>query len=130
MPYGKTIEAFELDDVTRYIFHNYFDLLTVMETLAWKTYIVETKAGHSRSGDYRAILRRQFGTSDPTATALLDKGPEHFFTSVRDRVLREHANTVVLNKCPRCGALCRSPEAKLCPQCNYCWRAPSVRHET
>ena len=123
MPYGQTTEAFELDDVTRYVFHNYFELLTVKEKLAWKTYAIGAKADHSRNEDYRAIFCRQFGTTDPTVNELLEKGPSYFFTRTRDRVLREHPNKVVLNKCPRCNALCRTPEAKLCPKCNYCWRS-------
>jgi hypothetical protein len=129
MSYGKTTEPFELDEMTKYVLHNYSPLLTLTEHLAWKTYVIEAKADYASSEDHRRSLRRKFGTSGANAVALLESGPEHFFVSVRDRELREHKDKVVLNKCPVCDALCRTPEAKLYPKCNHCWRQSANKSE-
>jgi hypothetical protein len=40
---------------------------------------------------------------------------------VRNRILADHANDIVLNRCEKCGCLCRTPEACLCPVCNHTW---------
>lgn len=52
---------------------------------------------------------------------LLADGLKLFFERVRNRILSEHADVVVLHRCEKCGCLCRTPEACLCPVCNHTW---------
>jgi hypothetical protein len=126
MAYGKTTEAITgLDDVTTYVFHNYFHLLTLNEQLAWKTCLGGAKGEASGSEDYARFLSDKFGSHRKEILELLSKGPESFFVGVRDRVLKEHRDKIILNYCPRCGALTRTPEAKICPKCSFNWHIKS-----
>ena len=122
MPENKKRTALpgDCDDVTQYIFHNYPSLLTAPEKLAWRSVVAEVKAD-SASPELAAMIIRKWGCSDPTIQALLGDGPVAFYTRVRDRVLNEHPDTVILNRCPKCSALARTPTACLCPACNHTW---------
>ncbi len=91
--------------LTQYIFHNYFNLLTADEKKAWAA-AVEDRGGESK---------------DPATLQLLSNGPGPFFKGVRDRVLKDHEDKISLNRCPKCGAIARTPEACLCPSCNHTW---------
>jgi hypothetical protein len=115
-----TVLPHEIDELTHYVFHNYPSLMTVAETGAYKTLIVERKAEHS-SNDMKAHLRSRFGSSEPEVIRLLDGGAREFLITTRDRILRDHADKVILNRCPECGALARTPQACLCPACNHTW---------
>lgn len=124
MAYGKTSEAIlGLDDVTRYVFHNYIYLLTENEKLAWKTCLATAKGEASGSEDYARFLADKFGSRRKEILELLSKGAESFFTGVRNRVLKEHKDKIILNYCPRCGALTRTPKAKICPKCSFNWHS-------
>lgn len=112
----------EADELTAYIFKNYFGLLTIHEKRAWKNCTVELKVGGSANEEYKAAIRARHVDLDPQTQALLENGQECFLANVRDRVMKEHADQIVLKRCPKCAALCRTPEAKLCPKCHYNWR--------
>ena len=124
MAYGKTTEAIiGLDDVTKYVFHNYFNLLTLNEQLAWKTCLAAAKGEASGSKDYAQFLSDKFGTRRKEILALLSDGTESFFVKVRERILKENADIVIFNYCPQCGALARTPKAKICPECSFSWHS-------
>jgi hypothetical protein len=123
MAYSKTTQAFsKLDDVTRYVFHNYFYLLTEFEKLAWKTCLAMAKGEASGDKDYERFLSDKFGSRRSQVLALLTNGAGSFFVGVRDRALKEHKDKIVLNYCPRCGALSRTSRARICPKCSHNWR--------
>jgi hypothetical protein len=127
MAYGKTSKAIlGLDDVTRYVFHNYLYLLTENEKLAWKTCLATAKGEASGSEDYARFLADKFGSRQCEILALLSNGPESIFVATRDRLLKEHNDKIVLNYCPRCGALTRTPKAKICPKCSFNWRSKAI----
>jgi hypothetical protein len=110
----------EVDEVTHYIFHNYSVLMTFAEKAAYKVLMLEWK-GESSSEDMKRFLRARLGSRDAAVRALLDKGAAEFLTTTRDRILRDNKGDVFLNRCPKCGALARTPEACLCPSCNHTW---------
>ena len=110
-----------MDELTRYIFRNYFHLLTVREAAAYKSLLGEQKAESSESPNMKSMLREHWVSADPELRALLANGDERFMVSVRDRILREHADEVFLNQCPKCGALTNTPRAKQCPRCFFSW---------
>lgn len=58
----------------------------------------------------------------PEVAALLAHGPQAFRRAVVERLLREH-EAEVLNPCPRCGAMARTPRAKQCSRCFHDWHA-------
>ena len=116
-----TVLPHEIDELTHYVFHNYTSLMTTAEGLAYKTLMVERKAEHSSTDGMRRHLRQRFGSSEPEVIALLNGGAREFLIATRDRILRDHSDKVFLNRCPKCGALARTPKACLCPSCGHTW---------
>jgi rubrerythrin len=109
-----------VDDLTDYVFHNYSSKMTIVEWAAYKVLMAERKAENSSAG-MQTHLRNRFGSSNPEVLKLLEGGFREFLIGTRDRILRDHAGEVFLNRCPKCGALARTPEACLCPVCNHTW---------
>src|SRR4030095_9334248 len=108
MPHERESEGADppnFGPLVQYVFHNYFHLLTPDEKRAYADVVADLD------------IRR----SDAVVAQFLAKGPKAFFEGVRDRVLAEHSGEVSLNRCPKCGALARTPTACLCPSCNHTW---------
>ncbi|MEO7715490.1 MAG: hypothetical protein ABIY70_04770 [Capsulimonas sp.] len=57
----------------------------------------------------------------PAIEAQLKDGSNAFLASVAARIVREHG-AGVLNYCPKCGALARTPQSRQCPKCFHSWR--------
>lgn len=110
-----------MNKLTKYIVTWYPDLMTVNEKAAHKTSFVEEKAENLEPGNLQRMLREKWGSSDPEVLALLENGREEFLQKVADRILREHADEVFLNYCPKCGELTKTPRAKQCPSCFFSW---------
>jgi len=60
-------------------------------------------------------------TDDEDALALVKLGEEGFKLKVANRILSEHKNEVVMNYCPKCNRLARTPSAKQCRHCGHDW---------
>ena len=112
---------YETDELTHYIFHNYSGLMTTAETLAYKVLMSEWKGTHSSSEVLKRHLRSRYGASEPSVVRLLSQGAEIFLIVTRDRILRERTSEVFLNRCPKCNALARTPQACLCLACGHTW---------
>ena len=109
-----------MDDVSKYVFHNYSHLLSAREGLAWKNCMISAKdEAYEKPAHTRSL------SHDPKVLELLSRGPEYFFITTRNRVLKEHKDEIFLNHCPNCGALARTPKAKICPRCAFNWRHAS-----
>jgi rubrerythrin len=68
------------------------------------------------------LLREVPGVDSPPVVALLADGEAAFRRRAAERVVRDHPMEVVLNRCPQCSVLCRTPTAKQCPRCGHSWR--------
>ncbi len=110
-----------MNDQTRYILNNYADLMTAEERAAYRLVHADAKAQDSDSPAMQATLRRRWVSDDPQVQGLLRDGAEAFFRNTRDRILGAHAGDLTLNRCPRCGALARTPRARQCPKCFHSW---------
>jgi rubrerythrin len=110
-----------MDALTRYIVIYYSNLMTPSERVAHKASIAEEKAENLEPGNLQTILRERCGSNDSDVVAHLKDGQETFLRNVRDRILKEHANEVFLNYCPKCGALTNTPNAQQCPECFHSW---------
>ena len=110
-----------MDELTRYIFYSYVDLLTFKEKAAYKASFAEEKAENLEPGKLQDLLREKWGSKDPEIKALLADGRDEFMRNVRERIMREDADKVFLNHCPKCGALTKTPRAKQCPKCFFSW---------
>ncbi len=65
------------------------------------------------------ILKHWVGKADPLLLAALDRGTDAFRHAVRDRVLRDHPQ--IVNRCPKCNRVARTPRAKQCRWCLHDW---------
>lgn len=96
-----------MDDLSRYVLTHYKHFLTPEEQEAVRV--------PRRFGGLLAALRadapegRQWGG---------------LHQMVAERILREHAAEVFVNRCPRCDSLCRTPRAKQCFECGHAWHDP------
>jgi len=128
-PYEAGQAYLAVDDVTKYVFYHYRRLLTESEDWAYRATMTSVKGDASISEYYAKFLpanealRKEFHR-------LLADGPEKFLVATRDRLLKDHQDEIVLNHCPSCGALARTPQAKICFKCGHNWRVPSPTTNT
>ncbi len=57
----------------------------------------------------------------PGLGAVMSKGYEAFCRDIAARVLLEQATALVLNRCPRCDRIVRTPRARQCLWCFHDW---------
>ena len=103
----------------RYLFEGHGGLLTEHEARAWMSIIVRKKIASTDNPAQRDMMQRRWLASDDAITALLQHGEQSFFAATLERVLRERPEG--LRTCPRCGSLCRTSQACLCPHCAHTW---------
>src|SRR5262245_61170602 len=68
-------------------------------------------------------LARLFGPPDPAVDSALEQGHGAFLDRVRDRILAEVGNQLVMNRCPMCRRIVRTPKARQCMWCHHDWHA-------
>jgi hypothetical protein len=101
--------------------------MTKQEWLAHKHLAAALKFTQGRSdlaAQQEAKLRpgvRWAMSDDPEVIRLTSNGYEAFVEQTTKRILAEHADEVVLNRCPKCGALARTPKARQCRYCKHDW---------
>lgn len=96
------------NETVRYLWRYYRDHLTPAERMA---------AGASLM-NFRGEPR--WDVEDAAALALLAHGAEEFVRALLERLRRSTA--VIINTCPKCSKLARTPAAKQCRSCGYSWR--------
>jgi len=113
------------EHLTWYVITYYCRLMTETEWLATYHFLAEENAKHPNPPKKFDDMK----TSDPAALSRLADGVAVFWRRVRDRILSDHADQVVLNYCPRCGGLAKTPTAQQCQWCFHDWhpREQSVR---
>lgn len=117
---------YDYDQVlTKYIWDNYYHLLTSSEKLVAKAALAEEKAKASSERLAKAIRRRWEPKQDPEIMEALQDGAEAFRRQVCERVLRENADDIVINRCPACKRIVRTPKARQCLWCGNDWHEGS-----
>lgn len=104
------------EHLTWYVINYYGGLMTKAEWLAYRNFLVDGKV---RAGYSPELLEDR--TSDPEALSLMSDGIEVFMLRVCERILHEHKDRVILNCCPKCGGLAKTPKARQCHWCFYAW---------
>jgi hypothetical protein len=114
-------------ELAQYIFHNCAHLLTETERAAERHLATTVKATDGQSdvaaqAEVAALPgRSRWLSSDPAVLALAADGLSAFRQRAATRILGERAHEVVLNRCPRCAGLTRTPQARWCPHCGLAW---------
>jgi len=106
-------------DQARYIVRYYSHLMSTEEKFAYTNLNVQLKSAHA-SPSMQAHLS-QLLSDNPEAVELAKDGLEAFEQQAAGRILEVHGNTVILNYCPRCGKLAKTPKARQCRFCFHDW---------
>jgi hypothetical protein len=121
----------EMDkDKARYIVRYYDHLLNQQERRAYRHLEATLKATHGRA-DAAAQQEAKSGRShlrewlseEPEVLRLASEGLDTFMLHTAERVFRDHQDKIVLNCCPRCGALAKTPKAQQCRFCGHDWHS-------
>lgn len=107
--------------LTKYIWDNYYPLLTHLERLGAKAVALKEKESASGEPMARLLRERWGGENDPAVIQALKDGPGVFRRRVRDRILDEEPSKIIINRCPECGRIVRTPKAKQCLWCGHDW---------
>ncbi|WP_223788304.1 hypothetical protein [Marinicella meishanensis] len=103
-------------ELNRYVLGYYTGLLTRIESLG-------LAAASAKSEKMIDMLRQKWGAqNNPEVVEALSQGIERFRTTVRNRILTEHADEVFINRCPECKKLVATPRAQLCLWCGHIWK--------
>lgn len=113
-------------DVANYLIKYYTSLLTDTERLALRhlqhtSKLLANKDSISRERMQRIYLRNGWLSEDAWALALLQDGSDAFIQRVAQRMYAENGGKALLNNCPVCNRLARTPQARQCQYCNFDW---------
>ena len=118
--------------LANYVIKYYGRFMTESERRAQShlTYTMKAAKGRSDTLAQQEAKRHQFysrGISeDPEVLRLTSDGFQPFAERTAKRILAEHAEAVLLNCCPRCGELTRTPMARQCRFCHFDWHAAAA----
>ena len=114
--------------LTGYVWQHYRDLFTEFERKVSDRIVIEMKTKHSPPEVLAERLARLWGPPDAAVTATLEKGHWAFLDRVRDRILAEEGDRVVINRCPMCQWVAKTPKAKQCWWCYHDWHGAAARN--
>lgn len=109
-----------MDSLTKYIFDNYYMYMTLTENMAWRYFVFKEQGNTDAAKNYE---RGNFGTE---VSRFIKMGEVEFYNFVRDRIMNQYREKILLNYCPKCGHLTRTPESKQCFKCKYKWHQLTV----
>lgn len=95
----------------------------VAEELRALTRIGLTKHGEisaRKSALTNSEMEARYGFTDPKTNQLVNLGAENMKVEIADRLLKEVGKQII-NNCPKCGKLARTPYAKQCRHCGHDW---------
>jgi hypothetical protein len=116
----KIMDPFTID----YIIDYFGRFMTANEATAWKHHTTVTAISSplkKGSEVYKLYVEKGWLSEDDEVLDLLKKDWLEFRERTATRIIKEHADRIYFNHCPRCGKLARTPVAKQCPFCAYSW---------
>lgn len=112
----------EQDMIAYTIMRHQGELMTPFERSVYSAFLARWKAeGYQNPGLERLVRETTGDWGDPRIDEVLDLGFEVFSRNVADRVLREQRAQLILNRCPKCNRIVRTPKAKQCMWCYHDW---------
>jgi hypothetical protein len=113
-------------ELTTYVWDHYGHLMTEFEGRVRKAISGRMKSANAQSPQMSAAIDRLWSAiGDPEIESALAEGPEAFRRQVRDRILLAHGTEVFINRCPSCGRIVRTPQARQCFWCGFDWHSPT-----
>ncbi|OCQ23772.1 hypothetical protein A7985_07480 [Pseudoalteromonas luteoviolacea] len=106
--------------LTDYVWSHGYNYMTELEQFGQKAVLARFKAEKSSPVMAQKILEQWWHLNDKGVNEALSKGVAQFQLAVRDRVLRDHPE--IVNRCPSCKRVVRTPTAKQCHWCFHEWR--------
>lgn len=112
----------EENALTGYIWGHYQRLMTEFEREVGQAIIGRQKATNTDSERMAAKLNQHMGRIDrEDINQALAEGTDTFRKRVRDRILLTYPTEVLINRCPKCQRIVRTPVARLCTWCGHTW---------
>lgn len=105
-------------ETAHYIFVHYFHLSDNKTKLAWKHYSSSIKYKGATEVTLNFLKQNGWITENPEIFLLLNGGIDHFEMMVAEELFLKYPDKIILNKCPNCGKLTRTPQSK---QCRFCY---------
>ncbi len=65
-------------------------------------------------------MEKMYGFKDERTNSLVNLGKEQMEIAIAERILRDSKDEVI-NNCPKCNQLARTPKAKQCRFCGHNW---------
>ena len=116
---GQYVEDYELG---RYVWRNYKHALTEREQALHRAATLELKARHARSEASAANFRQMRGYFfDADVAAIAESSLGVFEQQCCERLLRNYAGHIYINRCERCHHIVASPIACACLWCGHHW---------
>jgi hypothetical protein len=110
--------------LTDYVLAHYSHLCDDAESQVLRAFALERKAARMQE-DNEALAsefrRKWVRVTSPQVARALEAGEEASRRGVRDRLLKEHGREIVVNRCPRCHRVVRTPMARQCLWCGHDW---------
>lgn len=105
--------------LNEYVWLNCVEYMNDLEKRVHRTVVAEQKAEHADE-KIAALLRQKWSElNQPDVSEALESGLDVFQTRVRKRIVTEHPG--VVNRCPACQRVARTPNAKQCRWCYHDW---------
>jgi hypothetical protein len=115
------------NELARYIVSHFSHLATDKENFAIRHLGLLYKIEHSEnkeSTERKIAMYKSKGwlSEDKEVLEMVSGGQEKLDKYIAERILSAHSDKVLINNCPNCGRLARTPSAKQCRHCGHSWR--------
>lgn len=98
----------------------------LLDYLLWhcREFVTPQEEKAAFTGKLRTAEGERWATDDPRVLALLANGKKAFVSALEKRLLTDHPGKVLINRCPKCGGITRTPKARQCRFCHHSWHNP------
>lgn len=108
--------------LARYLWNNYAYLFPLEDREVMKALVGEEKASQIDHAELAQRVRKMFGSvKAEKVTAALAEGEDTFQARICAELLHEKQSDIIINRCPSCACIVRTPRAKQCLWCSYDW---------
>lgn len=107
-------------EVVKYIVNYFSNLMTEDERLALKYHMYTYKSSDNPKMK-KLMIEKGWIDQRPEIVTFLKNGYDEFELNVAKRIMEECPEKVIMNNCPKCSGLARTPYARQCRSCGFSW---------